>query len=204
MQAKLDLRIRQLHEAMVQARSSDLSTVQPRAGLVGNSYYVTVDFSDDASDAELANIVSLCIANIACLKDHLKAWCNMHRKPFQGDTLIDCNRDVGLIHDLWNRDKHFDLKQSRTGQFPEIRNISRSARLTTQAQAGSFVAMTIDPRAGQLKTHGDGKVELVIDADVVDLNGARIGALLEIGERAVGAWEAALAAVGVIVPPRSI
>jgi len=201
MQAKLDLRIRQLHEAMGQARSSDLSAVQSRAGVVGDRYYVAVDFSDGVSDAELANIVSLCIANIACLKDHLKAWCNAHSKLLQGDPLIDSNRDVGLIHDLWNRDKHFDLSQSRTGLFPEIRNISRSARLTTQAQAGSWVAMTLDPRTGQMKTHGDGKVELVIDADVVDANGARIGDLLEIAEQAVVAWETALADAGVVVPP---
>jgi hypothetical protein len=202
MQAKLDLRIRQLHEAMGQARSSDLSTIQPRTGVVGSSYYVSVDFSDGISDAELANVVSLFVANIACLKDHLKAWCKAHSKPFQGDALIDSNRDVGLIHDLWNRDKHYDLNKSRTGLFPEIRSISRSARLTTQAMAGSRIAMTLDPRSGQLKTHGDGKVELVIDADVVDANGARISDLLEIAERAVGAWEAALAAAGVMVPPR--
>jgi hypothetical protein len=202
MRAKLDLRIRQLHEAMGQARTSDLSAVQPRAGVVGKTFYVGVDFSDGVSDAELANIVSLCVANIACLKDHLKAWCKSHSKPFQGDTLIDSNRNVGLIHDLWNRDKHVDLKQSRTGLFPEIRNISRCARLTTQAQAGSWVAMTLDPRTGQLKTHGDGKVELVIDADVADANGARIGDLLEIAEQAVAAWEGTLAAAGIVVPPR--
>ena len=100
MQAKLDLRIRQLHEAMGQARTSELSAAQPRAGIVGKTFYVGVDFSDSVSDAELANIVSLCVANIASLKDHLKAWCKAHSKPFQGDTLIDTNRSVGLIHDL--------------------------------------------------------------------------------------------------------
>lgn len=200
MQAKLDLRIRQLHEVMGQARTSDLSVVQSRAGAVGKTFYAVVDFSDGVTDAALANTVSLCIANIACLKDHLKAWCKAHSKPFQGDTLIDSVHNVGLIHDLWNRDKHADLRQSRTGLFPEIRNISRSARLTTQAQAGSWVAMTLDPRTGQLKTHGDGKVEIVIDADVVDANGARIGDLLEIAEQAVAAWESALAAAGIVVP----
>ena len=202
MQAMLDLRIRQLHEAMEQARKSDLSGVEARAGVVGETFYVGVNFSDGVSDAELANTVSLCIANIACLKDHLKAWCSAHGKPFQGDTLIGSYRNVGLIHDLWSRDKHFDLKQSRTGLFPEIRNLSRIARLTTQAQAGSWVAMTLDPRIGQLKTHGNGKLELVVSADVVDSKGALIGDLLAIAEHAVAAWEGALATAGVVVPPR--
>ena len=62
--------------------------------------------------------------------------------------------------------------------------------------------MTLDPRTGSLKTHGDGKVELVIDADVAGANGARIGGFLEIAEKAVAAWEGALAAAGVAVPPR--
>lgn len=202
MQAKLDLRIRQLHEAMGQARTADLATVKPRTGLVGNTYYVEVDFSGGASDAELANIVSLFVANIACLKDHLKAWCKAHNEPFHGDTLIDSNRDVGIIHDLWNRDKHFELNRSRTRLFPEIRNIARAARLSTQARAGSFVAMTLDPRTGQPRAHGDGKVELVVSADVVDSTGARLGDLIEIAERAIAGWETALIAAGVAVPSR--
>lgn len=202
MQAKLQLRILQLHEAMGQARSPDLSVIQPRTGVVNTTFFVEVNFSDGISDAELANVVSLCIANIACLKDHLKAWCKVHSKPFEGEVLIDTNREMGIVHDLWNRDKHFDLKRSRSGLFPEIRDISRSARLTTQPQKGSWVAMTLDPVTGQLKTHGDGKVELVIDGTVVDASGTRIGDLLEIAEQAVAAWESALASAGVTIPPR--
>ncbi len=198
----LDLRIRQLHEAMGRARTSDFSAVQPRVGVAGETCYASVDFSDDVSDAGLANIISQCVENIARLKDHLKAWCKEHSKPFQGERLIDNNRNVGVIHDLWNREKHFDPKPGRTGLSPEIRNISRGARLTTQVQAGSRIAMTLDPITGQMKTHGDGKAELVVDADVVDANGARIGGLLEIAEQAVAAWEGALTAAGVVVPPR--
>ncbi len=202
MQAKLDLRIRQLHDAMDQVRTADLSSIQPRVGVVGNTFYMNVDFSGGVSDTELANVVSLVLANIACLKDHLKAWCKEKHALFHGDALIDSNREVAIIHDLWNRDKHFDLKQSRSGLFPELRNISRKASLTTRAQAGSWVAMTLDPRTGQLKTHGDGKVELVIDADVVNSTGARVGGLTEIAERAVVGWETTLAAAGVSLPVR--
>jgi hypothetical protein len=169
---------------------------------MGDMDYAEVDFSNGVSDAELANIVSLCIANIACLKDHLKAWCLTHTKPFHGETLIDSNRDVGIIHDLWNRDKHFELKKSRSGFFPEIRNISRAASVSTQPKAGSWVMMTFDPATGQVETRGDGKVELVVDADVVDSTGARLGRLTKIAERAISEWETAMLAAGIAVPPR--
>lgn len=201
MQAELDIRIRQLHEALWQVRSTDISNVRPQVGVAGNSYYAVVNFSVDTSDAQLANMVSLCIHNIARLKDHLKEWCKARQKPFHGDTLVNSNLDVGLIHDLWNRDKHFDLRDSRTGLFPEVHNISKSLRLTTGPQ-GSKIGITLDPKTGQMKTVGDGKVELVIDADVLVKDGLRIGGLLETAERAADAWETALAAAGVIIPAR--
>src|SRR5437870_8299025 len=71
--AKLDLRIRQLHEAMGDVRTEDLSSIRTETGIIGSWHYVHIDFSGAASDAQLANVVSLCLANIACLKDHLKA-----------------------------------------------------------------------------------------------------------------------------------
>ena len=135
MQASFDLRIRQLHEALGQMRNDDLSDVNPDVRANAKGFYIGCDFSGGATDAELANIVSLCIANIACLKDHLKAWCKANGTIFHGDTLIDSNRDVAIIHDLWNRDKHFVLRQSRSGLFPELRDVIRAARLSTQYQA---------------------------------------------------------------------
>lgn len=182
---------------MGQIRIPNLAAVQPQIGFTDQAFYVAIDFGGSVSDVELANSVSLFIANIACLKDHLKAWCKMHDVPFNGDKLIDSNRDVGLIHDLWNRDKHFDLDRSRTGLFPELRNIARMARLSTKADAGSWIAISLDPRTGQLRRHGDGTAEVVIDADVVDSKGIRLGGLIDISERAIAEWEAALTVAGV-------
>lgn len=202
MDTRLDLRIRQLHEAIRQARTPDLSSIRPQISIVGNTHYVNIDTRNGASDAQLANIVSLFIANIACLKDHLKDWCSTNNKPFHGDALVNHNRAVGIIHDLWNRDKHSSLRQSRSGLFPELREVNRFVRLCTQAEAGSWVAMTVDPVTGELQTLGDGKSELVVDAEVFDNAGVRIGSLLNIADEAVTAWEATLVAAGIAVPPR--
>ncbi len=187
---------------MGQMRTEDLSDVTADIRADATCFYVGYDFSGGASDAELANDASLCIANIACLKDHLKAWCKANGKPFDGDVLIDSNLDVAIIHDLWNRDKHYELKWSRSKLYPEVRNIIRAAQLSTLAQAGSWVTITVDHQTGRLKTQGDGKVELVIDADVVDFSSTRVGSLLETAERTVAAWEQALTAAGVNIPPR--
>jgi hypothetical protein len=206
MDAQLDLRVRQLHEAMGQIRSSDLSTIRPYSETVGNWHYCGVDFNGDATDAQLANIVSLSIANIACLRDHLKAWCNFKNVPFTGDTLINTNGDAAIIHDLWNRDKHYDLKQSRSGLFPQLTEIKRSARMTVGGDGPGSVSMQLDPGTGQLIIHksGCGKMELVVDAKIVDRTGNQVGLLIDVSENAVNAWEQTLVAAGVSLPSRNL
>lgn len=201
MLARLDLRLRQLHQAMGQVRTPNISSVRPVVLSSRKLFYCAVDFSQGKSDAELANTLSLLVTNIACLKDHLKAWCKVHGKPFEGDRLIDSNKDVAIIHDLWNRDKHFELVTSRSKLWPELRDLQRPVKLTPP-KAGGWVAITLNPRSGRLETHGTGSVELVVDATVADKEGNRIDNLLSVAERAVSAWERALAAAGVNLPPR--
>jgi hypothetical protein len=202
MLAELDLRIRQLHEAMSDVRTADLSTIEIQTVASEGRFYRVVDFSGGASDAELANIVSLFLTNIACLKDHLNVWCRSRNLPPPGDALINSNIDVAIIHDLWNRDKHFDLNRSRSHLFPKLQNNSRDLVMSTMGQVGSMVVMSLDPQTGQLVTQGDGKAELVVDADIIDSSGAHVGLLSEVAERAVAAWEVALTASGIPVPPR--
>jgi hypothetical protein len=200
MQDILDLRIRQLHESMGAMRTADLSGTKVTTTVEADMFYQTIDFSDGMTDAQLANSVSLLIANIARLKDHLKVWCDRAGAPFRGEQLINSNRDVGLIHDLWNRDKHGGSRGTRSGLDPELRNIMRELVLATGDAAGSSVSMSFDPRTGQMVVEGDGKAELVIDADIVDRSGTRVGGLIEVAERATTAWEQLLTATGVSVP----
>src|SRR4051812_43588137 len=123
MNTALDLKLRRLHESMGQVRSADISPVLINLGVAGGVFYQEIDFSGGATEAALANIVFTTISNIACLKDHLKAWCGSTVR-FDGDMLIDSNRAVGMIHDLWNVDKHFQLtRPPRSGTQPALRDI---------------------------------------------------------------------------------
>lgn len=100
MQNKLHLRLRRLHEALGQVRTSEFEGPSPRTGMVGNTFFYELNFSDGISDAAMANCLSLLIANIASLKDHLKSWCQTNSRQFDGDALINSNQDVAIIHDL--------------------------------------------------------------------------------------------------------
>src|SRR5215470_6309926 len=118
----IEQKLAQLYAALAEMRITEkLSSIRPKTVRVGNQFATSVDFSQGTDQATAANRVSLLINNIACLKDHLKSWCKRNGKPFTGDQLIDSNRDVAIIHDLWNLDKHAELNRpSRSGLSPRL------------------------------------------------------------------------------------
>lgn len=189
------LRIRQLHHALGEARSVDDSWINVERINEPGCVELRVDFSGGASDAELANSVSLLIANIACLKDYLRVWCNARDVPFHGDTLINTNRAVAIIHDLWNRDKHGTLNRSRSHLFPVLGQIQRVASLS--AGPGGTVGMAFNLHTGRPEKIGNGKIEYRLHVEIFDDAGQRIGELMEISERAVNAWTEMIREAGV-------
>jgi len=101
-----------MYAALRELKVPNKVPVKPTMKRVGNRFAATMDFTKVTDDATAANRVSLLLNNIACLKDHLHVWCKKNGKPFTGDNLIDQNNDVGIIHDLWNLDKHAELLDS--------------------------------------------------------------------------------------------
>jgi len=112
----LDRKLRQMHAALANLGTNDLSAVQPQITYTDGFVYAKVDFNQKSDQIALLNAATLLVANIASLKDHLKAWCRRQRAPFHGETLINTNKSVALIHDLWNIDKH-----ARTGSSPAVK-----------------------------------------------------------------------------------
>jgi len=201
----LDRKIRQMHAALGGLEESDLSSIAPERIITPHVYYLLVDFNQGTTEVGLANIASLLIANIACMKDHLKAWCAKNGKSFDGENLINTNKDVAIVHDLWNMDKHSDLNRPpRSGHRPKVQNLRQSLNLSTGTNAGSSTEVTIDSRTGRMKTErkGGGSVNLVINGDVVDEYGVLLGDIASICERATTAWEQTLSRAGVPVPAR--
>ena len=162
-----------------------------------------VDFNASSDPIDLANAATLLVANIASIKDHLKAWCRAKGLTFQGDALINSNKSVALVHDLWNVDKHAELTSTpRSGHTPKLRNLQQALVLTGGAQAGSGVFVTIDPRTGKLTSgsSGGGSAKISLSAEIVDDNGNILGDFTSTCKAAVEGWEHELLAVGVPLP----
>jgi len=201
----LDLKIKQMHEALGGLEESDLSTIRAERFMTPQRYYCMLDFSQGKTAAGLANIASLLIANIACMKDHLKVWCSKNSKPFDGDNLVKSDKNVALVHDLWNTDKHGELDRApRSGHYPKLQGLSQVLNLSTGTSAGSSALFTFDPQMGEMiiRTHGGGSAKLVIRGQVVDEHGALLGQFADICEKATSSWEQALNRAGVTVPTR--
>ena len=77
---ELDLKIRQMHQALSDLESTDLSRVKTEYAQTPWGEYYHIDVGEGRSDADLANAARLLIANIASIKDHLKDWCSKHGK----------------------------------------------------------------------------------------------------------------------------
>ena len=149
------------------------------------------------------NVASQLLANIACLKDHLKVWCENNGKAFNGENLINSNMDVAIVHDLWNSDKHgrYD-RPSRSKREPRLTGLTRAFRLTSGPSGGS--ATMIFSFGGQptvkQATKGDGDASITITGQVLEKNGTLIGRFEDICERAATAWETELRSSGVRLP----
>jgi len=201
--ATLDRKIRQMYAALGALGTADLSAVQPQFAQDGAYTTMKVDFNADADPIELANAASLLVANIASIKDHLKAWCKNKKLPFQGDALINSNKSVALVHDLWNIDKHAELKsRPRSGHNAKIHGLRQALVLTTGMAAGSSVFYSVDPRSGNVTTGstGGGSAKLSLVAQIVDEHNNVLGDFTTTCTEAVEAWERELAAAGVSPP----
>jgi len=199
----LDRKIRQMHLALANIKNEDFSTIKMERGETVGGFYCAINFNDSTSDVELANVASLLVSNIACLKDHLKIWCKKHGRSFEGDKLIDSNLSVALVHDLWNVDKHAELnKPPRSGHHPKLTGLRRVLALSSGTQTGSSSSFSFNPRAGKviIGTSGSGAVQIVLFAQIVDENNTPLGLFSTICEQAAAAWEQELKKAGVPIP----
>jgi len=199
----LDRRIKQMHEALGDVIESDLSAIVVDRRSTAAGFYCELDYSGGMTDIGLMNIADSLVANIACLKDHLKIWCRKTGKTFEGDDLISSDKNVALVHDLWNIAKHVELDRApRSGHRPRIKNLKRIMRLSSGGQPGAFSSFMFDPFTGQkwVNTQKGGSVSLVITGAVVDEHDTILGDFASICEAAAAAWQDALLQAGVPLP----
>lgn len=188
-----------MHAAMSEISFGDVKSVQPKLIATDTYRSLIIDFNEGSDSIKLANMASLLIANIASLKDHLKAWCKSKQVLFKGDQLIDSNASVALIHDLWNVDKHAILTSApRSGKTPKLINLSKVLSLNTGGQPGSAsVAYYRDPTTGKMAIQSTGNAEIQLTGSIVDSSGNVLADFHGTCVKAISAWEIEIAAAGV-------
>jgi hypothetical protein len=201
MEDLLTQRVRRVHHALGQTKSTDVKRVRGEHAAKGDKYVFRVDFNQGRTQEDLANVVSSLISSIASIKDHLKHWCVENGREFRGDALIDSNRDVALVHDLWNLDKHGRLTHPRSGCTPRLTGLVQALEtrgITPDVPSDSSVSFTYSLETGEMvqMTSDGGVAELVVNATVEDENGNDIGQLQDICRRAIDVWESELIEVG--------
>lgn len=196
----LSFKIRQMHAALTGIRSYDLGQIEVKRGQKGDEFYTEIDFTGGATEVELANIVTLLIANVGSLRDHFKNWCEDHSVPFEGDKLINSNMACAIVHDLWNTDKHGKLtRPPRSGHHVQLTELHKGLCLSTGMTAGSTTVFRFDPITGNFQTQssGGGTTSVIVSGLVLDGQGNRLGDLSQFIEQAVDAWETCLRQAGV-------
>jgi hypothetical protein len=153
------------------------------------------DSRDGRSDLQLEKEIQSVIHNVASLRDHAKVWlkCRGREATIVEDT-IRASRALQIITDLWNTDKHKELDRPPwSGMRPQLRNIHCTTPIT--GRGGTGVWHTWSPATGKHSTNAPESIARVIDADVVDEQGRRVGGLHELILKAVDDWERFLLSV---------
>ena len=199
----LDRKIRQMHAALSDTKSDDISSIQVQRHETATGFYCSINLNGGTDDAQLANVASLLVANIACIKDHLKVWCQKQGVSFEGENLINSSQPVALIHDLWNIDKHAELNRPpRSGHKPKLVGLRRVLSVSSgpQANSGGFFVFNMNTGKAISGASNGGAVQLALTAEIVDENNVKVDEFITVCKQATAAWEQELRRAGVPVP----
>ncbi len=185
----LQLKLRRMRAALEHQRAVDLSTATVEWNELGDFRF---DPSGGMTDAELSNAAHSIIYSTAYCKDALKDWCRAIGVPFHGESLINSNKSVSIVHDLWNLDKHHVLdKPPRSGFTPRIGPIYVAMTITSDPQTGMAMVLVTPNADGMPSIEFEGSPKLNLRAAVLDEQGNNLGQLVQICTEAADAWEQA-------------
>lgn len=196
-------RVRRARHALGVTRDEAVEAIYVQHAQTERGHATFVDFNQGRTQEDLETVAYSLVANIASLRDHLKSWCRTNGVPYKGDALINRNNNVAILHDLWNVDKHAELNRTpRSGHKPLLTRLRQSMMLSTGSAARSSVIFTFAPRIVQPVVYASdgGGAELVFDGQIIDEHGTDLGTLQGLCKDVLDAWEAEMAASGLVLP----
>ena len=194
-------RISRMYAAIGAIEEEDPTNLKATVILTDSIKHIFQDFRGGLSDADLSNQAHTVIYNVSHFEYHLKKWAAHNgRDQAKVDQALDNSHDLQIIKELSNNDKHgYPPHRSRSGKYPQLKDINRVMKLQTQAKKGSMIAITIGA-GGVPRFSGNGTAKAVVTVDVVDKENNRIGDLYDIATKAIEAWEQLLSDFGLIPP----
>jgi hypothetical protein len=156
------------------------------------------DFTRSNPDIETANKILALIDHLAHIKDPLKkALKNKGADPDLIENEIKKQPFLQILLDLANSKKHgYPLeKYKHSGRDPKIVNIRKEACIAV-SEENSYSMISFDVQTGKPIVVGD--VSIMIDADIVDLQGGHICTLGVLASKSLVAWEDLIQAYGLL------
>jgi hypothetical protein len=192
---RLITRVEQAIAAFAKSSSDDFTKLRIVQITTPNLNSIRIDPNEGIPREDLYNEISLLLTAIGSMKDHFNALCKTKGIPSYGDDIINNNRDVALIHDLWNVDKHFELsRKPRSGIVPELRNVSRVVMISASGE-NAVAGMSFNPETGRMEIYGD--TQLVLSAMIFDESGKFVADFRATCEKAIDIWVGEFAKLGV-------
>lgn len=180
----------------------------PATFLAGAGTIARITFDGGRSKVQLKNDAIEAVAAVANLKDHLKALARKQgQDPEQVEHLVNCSRELAVLVDLNNAEKHgvSSRDKGKSGLLPRLGEVTRALRFTGDGSPTHSFSITLTPGAGTFSNpRAQGNASSVIVADVLDEEGKKIGDgdLVGMIEAGLAAFEALLSSWGFALPPR--
>lgn len=163
-------------------------------------YEAVVSFRGDATDEQLENDVNNAIHAVAHFKDHLKRWAREKGKDSAAvERTINGSRDLQVVIDLSNRDKHGPPRGNeigRSGLRPSLVNFSRGLTLQAEGKGRRKEGSVVITMFGEVEGVDFDGTWVETSADIIDASGTKVGDAASVARAGVRAWEALLAEYG--------
>lgn len=207
-EAEIKFRIERVNAAFEERTALTPEEVEPRVHSDDGRMSFYQDFRGGRSETQMISDAAHIINEIMGIRDRAKRWLTANGcDPRQVDRFIEAELAVALVHDLANADKHGELDRPPfSGHKPRLLKVDRVMTLKydpstgTYATSGQFIGPAMNVQSGEVSGTGRSSgLEVVLDSDIVDEHGAKVGELRKVLPDAIYKWEQFLTSLGLVL-----